>query len=240
MHKTTDRPVLTLLDEKSVGFPHPSRALKEPDGLLAVGGDLSVPRLVEAYRQGVFPWFSEGDPLLWWSPDPRAVFFPDAIHISRSLHKFLKRCTYEVTINKAFRTVVEACAEAPRDHEGTWITASMIDAYTNLHYAGHAHSVEVWQQGELAGGLYGVLSGQVFSGESMFHQADNASKAALIALAGHLGPAGLKLIDCQMPNDHLMSLGAEELPRHEYLELLHCFCNQEIPGFLLREQEISY
>ena len=201
-------------------FPPVGKALKSPNGLLCAGGDLSPGRLVEAYRHGIFPWFSEGDPILWWSPDPRMVLFPEELRVSRSLRRTLARGTFETRVDSAFRAVVEACA-APREaHGGTWIVPEMIDAYTRLHELGFAHSVESWSEGELAGGLYGISLGQVFFGESMFTRATDASKVALVHLVERLRTRGCPVIDCQQATAHLASLGAREIPRKAFAQLL--------------------
>jgi leucyl/phenylalanyl-tRNA---protein transferase len=210
-------------DSPSV-FPDVSEALDDPAGLLAGGGDLSPERLMEAYRRGIFPWYSAGQPVLWWSPDPREVLFPAQFHVSRSLRRHLRRASYRITENQAFRQVVSACA-APRPGQpdamtGTWITAEMQSAYCELRDLGLAHSIEVWSGERLVGGLYGVRSGGVFSGESMFSRESNASKAALAWLAGVAPERGIRLIDCQMPTAHLRSLGSRPLPRTEFLEWL--------------------
>lgn len=231
--------MLSVLSAGSVDFPDPHIALHEPNGLLAVGGDLSVPRLLEAYRRGIFPWFSDRDPLLWWSPDPRGVIYPQNLYISRSLAKFAKRCNYTYSINQAFEQVISACIEQRTEAEGTWITDDMLESYCDLHDAGHAHSVEVWSDNRLVGGLYGVLSGRIFSGESMFHRADNASKLALVALRNHLTPAGLRLIDCQMPTPHLEKLGAVSMPRAQFLHLLALNVHQPLTRGVLYPQSIS-
>lgn len=231
--------MLSVLPADSVNFPDPHLALDEPNGLLAVGGDLSVERLKEAYSRGIFPWFSDEDPLLWWSPDPRGVIFPDNLHISRSLAKFARRCGYTYSFNSAFEQVISACAEQRAELEGTWITDDMLEGYCDMHDAGYAHSVEVWHNDNLVGGLYGVLSGRIFSGESMFHRADNASKLALIALSNHLTPAGLQLIDCQMPTPHLESLGAVAIPRHQFLSLLELHVHHTLCRDILVPQTIS-
>ncbi len=201
-------------------FPDPALAETDPDGLLAVGGDLAPQRLVNAYRQGVFPWYSAGQPLLWWSPDPRMVLFPEKLHISRSLRKTLRRGAFEVTFDQDFGGVVRGCAAPRGEGEGTWITPEMIQAYERLHRLGLAHSVECWHQGELAGGLYGVALGSLFFGESMFSRRRDASKAAFVHLVRTLQALGSPLIDCQVYNDHLASLGAELIPRRRFLDLL--------------------
>lgn len=201
-------------------FPPVQSALRDPNGLLAAGGELSSERLLEAYRRGIFPWFSEGDPILWWSPDPRMVLFPEELRISRSLAKTLRNRRYEVRFDSAFDEVIAGCA-APRSREaGTWITDEMIAAYRGLHALGWAHSAETWIDGALAGGLYGVAVGQVFFGESMFSRSTDASKIALVALVAHLKSADFRLIDCQMRTRHLESLGAREIPRRRFSRLL--------------------
>jgi leucyl/phenylalanyl-tRNA---protein transferase len=201
-------------------FPDVSEALDDPAGLLAGGGDLSPERLVEAYRRGIFPWYSPGQPVLWWSPDPREVLLPGEIHISRSLRRQLRRAPFLITENLAFSRVVAACAE-PRDAiAGTWITPEMQSAYCELHRLGVAHSIEVWSGDALIGGIYGVRSGAVFCGESMFSRESNASKAALVWLAQVAPERGIHLIDCQMPSAHLRSLGSRPLPRIQFLEWL--------------------
>jgi leucyl/phenylalanyl-tRNA--protein transferase len=202
-------------------FPSVEQALTEPNGLLAAGGDLSPTRVLAAYRRGIFPWYSAGEPILWWSPDPRMVLFPAELKISRSLAKVLRNKPYEVTFDTAFARVIAACAETPRDGQaGTWITAEMQDCYCRLHELGHAHSVEVWMTGELAGGLYGMAIGQTFYGESMFSHRTDASKIALAHLCAHLQRQGFGIIDCQMETEHLASLGARPIPRSEFIALL--------------------
>ncbi|MCH8542965.1 MAG: leucyl/phenylalanyl-tRNA--protein transferase [Alcanivorax sp.] len=197
-------------------FPPTDQALTEPDGLLAIGADLSVETLLHAYSRGIFPWFNDDQPILWWTPDPRLVLFPQAFHLSRSLRRLLRRDHFQFSIDQHFTSVMKACA-APRDAlGGTWIVDDMRSAYLALHHAGHAHSIEVWRDGVLCGGLYGVCLGGAFFGESMFSRADNASKAAL-ALLCRLQPAhGITLIDCQMETPHLLSLGARTLPRQAF------------------------
>ncbi len=213
---------LPWLDEGS-GFPDPETALEEPNGLLAVGGDLSPPTLLRAYRHGIFPWYEPGQPILWWSPDPRLVLYPPRLHVSRSLRKTLRRGRYRITFDHDFASVIHACAAAPRPgQEGTWITAEMASAYLQLHRLGHAHSVEAWQGDELVGGLYGVALGGAFFGESMFARAPDASKAAFATLVRHLEHWDYQLIDCQVTTGHLLRLGAEEIPRRRFLaELRH-------------------
>lgn len=201
-------------------FPSPSQALDEPNGLLAFGGDLSVPRLLDAYQRGIFPWFSSGEPLLWWSPDPRGILYLDKYKTNRSFNKFLKKQPFNVTINQAFVDVIHACSGVPRQDKGTWITEEMIVAYCKFHQAGFAHSVEVWQEGSLVGGLYGVAVGRVFCGESMFHTVSNASKIAFYFLVQHLKKSGCVFLDCQMQTQHLAAVGAEEIPRSSFLSLL--------------------
>lgn len=196
-------------------FPDPS--LAEDDGLLAIGGDLSMERLLIAYSNGIFPWFSEGEPILWYSPHERCVIYPDKIKISKSMQKVLKQGAFKVTLNQAFEEVIFNCASTVRKgQDGTWITTEMQQAYINLHQNGYAHSVEVWEDDKLVGGLYGLMVNRVFCGESMFSRVSNASKSALIFLS----ELNIDLIDCQLPNDHLMSLGAEMISRETYMELL--------------------
>lgn len=198
-------------------LPPVGSALREPNGLLAAGGGLSVPRLLDAYRRGVFPWFDPGDPVLWWSPDPRLVLPTDAVHVSRSLGRRLRRGDFRVTLDAAFVTVMHGCAAPRDDDDRTWISAEMVRAYQALHEHGAAHSVEVWMEDELAGGLYGVAIGRAFFGESMFSRRPDASKIALVTLARQLARWAMPLVDCQVRTDHLVSLGAVELPRHEFL-----------------------
>ena len=211
---------LPELDSSTYQFPHPSNALSEPNGLLAMGGDLSPKRLQTAYREGIFPWFSEGEPLLWWSPTPRGVFHPHTFMPSKSLKKFFRKSGYTVTINKACHDVIRHCASC-RGPEQTWITEEMISAYQRLHTLGICHSVEVWSNGKLVGGFYGVEIGTVFCGESMFSLADNASKIALWQFCRYFSELGGTLIDCQMMNPHLESLGAETFERSLFLDHLY-------------------
>lgn len=201
-------------------FPPPALALAEPNGLLAAGGDLAPETLMRAYRAGIFPWFSAGQPILWWSPDPRAVIFPAGFHASHSLRRALRRARWQVSVNFAFEQVIRACA-APRDGTGgTWLTPEMIAAYLALHRGGHAHSVECWLDGRLAGGVYGVAVGDVFCGESMFSHVTNGSKIALYALCRRLLAWGYQLLDCQIENPHLLSLGAARMTRRDFCDTL--------------------
>jgi len=203
-------PVYLLTEELLFPPPH----LAEEGGLLAVGGDLSVERLLLAYSSGIFPWYSDDEPILWWSPDPRLVLYPNELKVSGSLRKVLKKQAFRVTLDTAFKQVITACASI---RESTWIVDDMIHAYCRLHDASYAHSVEVWQDGELAGGLYGVSLGRCFFGESMFSRRSNASKVALYHLVEYLKTRHFDLIDCQVTSDHLLSLGAREIPRRQFL-----------------------
>lgn len=198
-------------------FPPVTKALRNPNGLLAAGADLSTPRLLDAYARGIFPWFGEDDPLLWWSPDPRMVLWLGELHFSRSLRRTIRARRYTVTLDRSFLDVMHGCAEPRADHEGTWITPGMIEAYSRLARIGYAHSVEVWSGAELAGGLYGVALGRMFFGESMFSRKADASKVALALLIKQLERWSFELIDCQMSTMHLKSLGAREIPRSEFL-----------------------
>ncbi len=217
--------MLTLLnpDRADQDFPSTSKALEEPNGLLAAGGCLSTQRIINAYQQGIFPWYSAEDPILWWSPNPRLIIFPDKLHISKSLKKTQRKQTFQLSFDNAFADVIQACA-MPRDQEsGTWLVPEMQEAYIRLHAEGHAHSIEAWYQGELVGGLYGIAIGRVFFGESMFHTKTDASKIAFAALAQRLTEWGYQLIDCQVHTDHLASLGAKEIPRANFGVLLRRF-----------------
>lgn len=218
--------MLTWLQRNSLTFPPLEKAMREPNGLLAAGGDLSADRLIQAYRHGCFPWFQEGQPILWWSPDPRTVLFPEELHISRSLSKILRQNRYQVTFDRDFTAVIQACA-APRDYaDGTWITDSMQSAYLELHRRGYAHSVEVWEQDTLVGGLYGLAIGRLFFGESMFSRADNASKVGFATLVERLKTWGFVLIDCQMPTEHLHSFGARAITRTTFADYLRQHLDQ--------------
>lgn len=198
-------------------FPPVDTALRDPNGLLAAGGDLSTERLLDAYARGIFPWFGDDDPVLWWSPDPRMVLWLRDLHLSRSLRRAIRSARYTVTLDAAFSEVMAGCAEPREAASETWITAGMLEAYGRLAALGYAHSVEVWSEGELAGGLYGVALGRMFYGESMFSRRRDASKVALAYLVRQLERWGFELVDCQMPTAHLASLGAREVPRAEFL-----------------------
>ncbi len=211
-------------------FPDVEEALGDPDGLLALGGDLSISRLLAAYRHGIFPWYSDEQPILWWSPDPRSVLFPGALKISRSLRKSLKKGHFRITFDTAFAEVMQQCALPRRDGLGTWITAEMQDAYRQFHEAGHAHSVEAWYDDQLVGGLYGVALGKVFFGESMFARMNDASKIAFVTLVAHLRTWDFRLIDCQVETEHLNSLGAQNIPRQEFTRYLDTYCFPLNPG----------
>jgi leucyl/phenylalanyl-tRNA---protein transferase len=204
--------------EPDAPFPDPSEALHQPNGLLAAGADLSPERLLSAYSQGIFPWFSEGEPILWWSPNPRMVLYPREFHPSRSLVKTLRNGDYEVRVDHDFSGVIRACAEPRQGQAATWINTAMLEAYQRLHQLGHAHSFETWSQGKLMGGLYGVALGGLFFGESMFSKMTDGSKIAFCHLVAHLRLNGFKLLDCQMHTEHLSSLKAREIPRKEFLK----------------------
>ena len=210
-------PIYRLLDE--LVFPPPEYA--DPSGLLAVGGDLSNERLLEAYRLGIFPWYSEDQPILWWSPDPRLILELNDFKLSRSLRKIIKRGIFRVTFDRAFEEVIRACASVPREGQhGTWITPEMQEAYIDLHGLGYAHSVESWFEEKLVGGLYGVSLGEAFFGESMFHRVSDASKVALAMLVGKLKSWNFHFIDSQMTTEHMLRLGAKEMPRRVFLKRL--------------------
>ena len=214
--------VFRLPDE--VVFPAPE--LADDDGLLAVGGDLCVERLLMAYSRGIFPWYSEGSPILWWSPDPRLVLMPEDLKVSRSLRQTIRKEVYRVSFDKAFDSVIRNCADVSRKGEsGTWITEEMIHAYCCLNRAGHAHSIESWYGDELAGGLYGIAMGKIFFGESMFSLRNDASKVAFVMLVQQLAKKGYRMIDCQVTTGHLVSLGAKEISRTNFLKLLERYVN---------------
>jgi leucyl/phenylalanyl-tRNA--protein transferase len=212
-------PDFPYLNEKDY-FPF-SNPKKWDDDIVAIGGNLSPGMLLSAYEQGLFPWYNPGDPVLWQSPDPRCVIFPGKLHVSNSMKKVFKKCEFEITFNENFAGVIRGCAETERrNQDGTWISNDIIEAYTELNRLNYAVSVEAWQDGELAGGCYGVLIGNIFSGEAMFSRKDNASKAAFITLAEVLFESNVRFIDCQVPTKHLLSLGGEVVPRKDYLTLL--------------------
>lgn len=199
-------------------FPAPDQALSDPDGLLAAGGDLEPETLLKAYRSGIFPWYSEEQPPLWWSPNPRALLFPDQVHTSRSLARQIRKGHYQLTTDNDFKSVIRACAENRK--EGTWILPEMIEAYEKLFQLGYAHSVELWLDNAIVGGLYGVAVGNIFCGESMFSRHANASKITLVCMANQLFGSGFEAIDCQVENPHLTSLGAKTIPRDQFIHLL--------------------
>ena len=208
-------------------FPDVSLALEEPDGLLAVGGNLRANTLLSAYRQGIFPWYSDGQPVLWWSPNPRAVIYPDQLKISRSLKKHIRQKRVDITLDHAFKEVIHACATPRNDGLGTWITTEMQAAYIEMHRLGHAHSVETWRDGKLVGGLYGIAIGQVFFGESMFSRESDASKIAFAHLVTQLKAWQFSLIDCQVGSTHMSSLGATEITRPVFMNHIEKSCNRQ-------------
>lgn len=219
---------LPLLELVNPVFPDPESALLEPNGLLAAGGNLSVSTLLAAYRQGIFPWYVDGQPPLWWSPNPRAVIPTDRLHISRSLRRILTRGHYEIRVDFAFEAVLNSCAQPRAEGADTWINADMQRAYINMYRAGYAHSVECWIDGALAGGLYGVAVGAIFSGESMFSHRANASKIAMAHLVAGIRQAGFTVLDCQVPNPHLSSMGAILVPRTEFIGVLNSTAGREL------------
>ncbi|MGD2113139.1 MAG: leucyl/phenylalanyl-tRNA--protein transferase [Gammaproteobacteria bacterium] len=212
--------------DPEIAFPDVELALRDPDGLLALGGDLSVPRLLHAYRQGIFPWYGPRQPILWWSPDPRLVLYPEDLYVSRSLAKTLRKDRFRVTLDRDFRGVVTQCAAPRPGQAGTWITPEMRAAYARLHTAGYAHSVECWLDDALVGGLYGVAMGRVFFGESMFARARDASKVGFVHLVRELQQRNFGLIDCQVHTAHLASLGAITIPRRDFVRLLGESCQE--------------
>ncbi len=237
----THPPIAWIRPGSPAAFPPPTQALREPDGLLALGGDLSPARLLSAYRHGIFPWFGPEEPILWWSPDPRCLFDLSRCHPGRTLRKHMRRLQWTVTIDQAFERVMRACA-APRpgQHGGTWITGDMIRAYTALHAAGHAHSIEVWNGDVLVGGLYGIAVGRMFCGESMFSRVSGGSKVALVCFGRLLHEWNFPWLDAQVGNPHLYHMGAEDMPRAEYLERLHALAD-DVPsaGAFALESPIS-
>jgi leucyl/phenylalanyl-tRNA--protein transferase len=209
---------LYFIEPNSLAFPPLEQALEEPNGLLALGGDLSIQRLYNAYSNGIFPWYSEGEPIMWWSPNPRAIIPTSLIRINKTLKKILKRQSFRVSINKCFAQVIDLCSDAPFRLDSTWIVDDMLEAYKALHQQGHAHSIEVWQDGNLVGGLYGVAINGYFSGESMFYKTSNASKIALVALAKLLKSIDIEFIDCQITNPFLEDMGCIEINRNAFIE----------------------
>jgi len=234
--------MLYQLNDSSLAFPPLHCALDEPNGLLAIGGDLSPARLVAAYQQGIFPWFSDGEPIMWWSPDPRAIIQLNDLRINRTLRKVIKKSPYTVTLNTNFEQVIQLCADAPFRDDATWIVDDMQAAYLNLHKLGHAHSIEVWQQdGDdkiLVGGLYGVAINGFFSGESMFYKASNASKIALLALAKLLSEIEVNFIDCQLLNPFLDDMGAIEISRNDFINQKETAINKVVPENFWRPREL--
>jgi leucyl/phenylalanyl-tRNA--protein transferase len=220
---------LPKLDGDELWFPPVEQALNEPNGLLAVGGDQRPERRLIAYQNGIFPWYQDDQPILWWSPDPRGVIFPDQIHISRSMRKVLANDRFAVRMDTAFIDVMRGCAELTPQRNGTWITPAMQRAYHELHLLGHAHSIEIWDSDQLVGGLYGVAYGAVFFGESMFSRVPNASKVALIRLCQQLRQWGFAVIDCQLGSDHLETMGAQVIPRSEFIDLLKQYSKLKLP-----------
>ena len=214
-------------------FPPVEQALDNPEGLLAAGGSLTTKRLVEAYRCGFFPWFNEGDPILWWSPDPRTILRPSRVHVSHSLKKRLKKGAYFVTFDRAFARVLDGCAAPRPGDNGTWLSTAMRRAYTSLHSAGLAHSIEVWMDGELAGAIYGVAIGRMFFGESMFARRTDASKIGIVTLAAQLDRWAFPLIDCQLETSHLISLGAEHVPRRRFVAEISRLVKEPAPSWRL-------
>jgi len=222
--------IVELLAVDNLDFPPLENAFEDPNGLLALGGDLSVARLKSAYRSGIFPWYSDGEPIMWWSPDPRGIILTDQLHVNRTLRKVLKQQKFTVTLNQAFDRVIHYCADAPFRKEETWIVDVMLRAYQNLHKHGLAHSIEVWIDDELAGGLYGVAINGYFSGESMFYRKNNASKIALAYLNELLKSQNIPLIDCQMLNPFLDKMGCIEVPRSEFLNLKEKALSVSLPA----------
>ena len=218
---------LAVLDAQNPQFPDPNTALEDPDGLLAAGGNLEPKTLLSAYYQGIFPWYSQGDPLLWWSPSVRCLIKPEELHISKSLKKLIRQKDFTISFDQSFEAVITACSRADTDQE-TWIDQEMIDAYSELHQLGHAHSVEVWRDNKLIGGAYGVAIGAVFCGESMFSRQPSSSKIALAYLSKQLINLGFNWIDCQLETDHLLSMGAQLLSRNKFLQLLQNNRNHRI------------
>lgn len=216
-----DMPQFPYILDTTDKFPPVSRALRKPNGLLALGGDLSPARLLDAYSQGIFPWFSDNEPVMWWSPDPRSVIFVDTFKPARSLQKLIRKNSFQISFDQAFSEVIYQCARTPRkDQNGTWITEQMINAYIHLHEIGVAHSVECYLRGKLVGGLYGIAMGTIFFGESMFSQVSNSSKVAFAVLMQNLLACGFTLVDCQVESMHMNSLGAVNIARHEFIDYI--------------------
>lgn len=229
-------PYLDLTSE----FPDVENALVEPNGLLAAGADLSTERLINAYSNGIFPWFSDDEPILWWSPDPRIIFETETYKPSRSLIRFINKAELKVTLNQAFNSVIEECAAPRGDQSGTWITQEIVEAYCKLHRLGYAHSVEVWDKQTLVGGIYGVAIGKLFCGESMFSRVSNGSKVALSTLIGYLRLNHFPLVDCQVRNNHLVSLGAIEVSRYEYINTVESLKTQSPPQDVWTPKNLKY
>jgi leucyl/phenylalanyl-tRNA--protein transferase len=211
---------ISWLSEDNVDFPSVEKALEEPNGLLAAGGDLSTKRLVNAYSKGIFPWYDDDQPILWWSPNPRAVIIPNQLHCSKSLKKTIRKSALVYTFDQAFKDVIQLCGTVREYDQGTWITEEMREAYIQLHHDGYAHSIEIWDEQKLVGGLYGVAIGKVFFGESMFSLLTNTSKIAMLAIAKHLSQCGYQLIDCQVESDHLFTMGAVLMTRANFINSL--------------------
>ena len=234
----SERILLRWLDDDPTALFPPTRdALEEPNGLLAAGGDLAPARLLNAYRAGIFPWYSEGHPLLWWSPAPRCVIFPQRVHLSRRTRRRFNAGDYRLTVNHAFDDVIRACAEPRENEPGTWITDEMLHAYLQMNRLGHAHSLEVWLEDGLIGGIYGLLIGSVFFGESMFTRGTDGSKIALVALCRLLQRSGVELLDCQVGNPHLFRMGAEELDRDTFEGLLRRLVDR--PSRFLQQADVA-
>lgn len=235
---------LAWLEPDSIDFPATHTALEDPNGLLAAGTTLSCKQLIAAYQKGIFPWFEDGQPVLWWSPSPRLVLVPEELHVSKSMRKLLKKNAFSVTTDQAFEEVIQHCAAPRPGQQSTWITEEISQAYQEMHIKGFAHSVEVWQNGYLVGGLYGIAMGQIFFGESMFALTANASKYGFISLVQTLNDLNYQLIDCQVHTDHLASLGAQEIPRHDFENYLLNFITEdslvaEWPKSLCREHSTN-
>lgn len=231
--------IIELLELDNLAFPPLKNALKEPNGLLAIGGDLSVNRLQSAYRSGIFPWYSDGEPIMWWSPEPRGIIHLDQLHINRTLRKIIKQQNFKVTLNQAFDRVINYCADAPFRKEETWIVDDMLNAYQNLHRHGIAHSIEVWMNDELAGGLYGVAINGYFSGESMFYRQSNGSKIAITYLHELLKSQNIPFIDCQMLNPFLQDMGGIEVSRAKYIKLQEQALAIQLPLDFWRPRQLT-